>query len=337
MGTMRFSEAIDATLTQAMAVDDRIIVFGEDVQMLRADLFARFGKQRVLNTPISESAFVGAAVGASMAGLRPVVEVMMIDFIAVAFDAVLNHMAKLEVLSGGKWRCPLVVRAACGAGYGDGGQHGQALWGALAAIPGLTVVVPSTPADAAGLFRSALGHDGPVIFLEHKLLSESWLDFLGRGNRDTVTFDVPPAGTEGEVRPDVTVELGRAAVRREGEDVTLASLGVGVHRALAAAELLAEQDVRCEVVDLRSVRPLDRATVTTSVKKTGALVVVDEDYRDFGLSGELAATILEAGFFAGFSRVCVDDTLHFARSREDATLPNVERIIAAVQSIRERA
>ncbi len=148
---MSFADAIEDALAHTMAGDKRIIILGEDVQMIRVNLFTRFGKERVLAAPISESAFVGAAVSAAMAGLRPVVEVMLVDFIGVAMDALLNHAAKLEVFSGGKWNAPLVVRAACGGGYGDGGQHEQSLWGLLAHIPGLAVVVPSTPADAGGV------------------------------------------------------------------------------------------------------------------------------------------------------------------------------------------
>ncbi len=178
---MRFSEAVDDALAQAMAADDRIVVFGEDVPLLRRDLLVRFGPERVRGTPISESAFVGAAVTAAMAGLRPVAEVYMADFLGVAMDALLNHAAKVRAFSGGGWSAPLVVRVACGGGYGDGGQHEQALWGWLSHIPGLTVVVPSTPGDAGGLMLAALRHDDPVVFMEHKLLSQTWLEFLGSG------------------------------------------------------------------------------------------------------------------------------------------------------------
>ena len=185
MRTMFFTQAIDDALAQAMAEDSRIILLGEDVPLLRNNLLVRFGPKRVRGTPISESAFLGAGVAASMAGLRPVVEIYMVDFLGVCMDALLNHAAKVEAFSGGKWTAPVVVRVPCGGGYGDGGQHEQSLWGWLAHIPGLTVVVPSTPADAGGLLLAALQHDGPVIFLEHKLLSETWLEFLGSGARRT--------------------------------------------------------------------------------------------------------------------------------------------------------
>ena len=334
VGELSLGQAVDRAIEDAMARDETIILIGQDAPMLRAPLFARFGADRVLAAPISESAFFGAAAGAAMAGLRPVVELYMVDFLAVAFDAVLNHMAKLEVFSGGTWAAPLVIRAPSGGGYGDGGQHGQSLWGSLASIPGLAVVVASTPADAYGLMTTALGHDGPVIFLEPKLLSEEWLEFLGRGGRETVTFDVPAEGAVGPV-PDSahSTPFGKAAVRRAGEDVTIVSVAVGVHRALEAAGLLQGGGISCEVIDLRSLRPLDVATVVESVTKTGRLLVVDEDYREFGLAGELAAVCLEAALSPRYARVCVEDTLPYARHLEDAALPNVDRIVEAATAL----
>jgi acetoin:2,6-dichlorophenolindophenol oxidoreductase subunit beta len=335
MTRMKYSQAIDAAVANAMARDSRVIVLGEDVHVLRAPLYARFGKDRVLAAPISEAAFVGAAVGAAMAGLRPIVELMLVDFVGSCFDAVLNEMAKVEAFSGGDWKVPLVVRASCGGGYGDGGQHEQALWGLFGAIPGVTVVVPSTPADAAGLMASAIASDGPVIFLEHKLLSESWLEFLGRGGRDTVTFDVPLDGVEGDVSDDATVPLGQAAIRRHGTHITIVSLAVGVHRAMTAAERLAKEGVDCEVIDLRTVRPIDRESVASSVARTRRLLVVDEDYRECGLSGEVAAIALEAGLAPRYQRVCLEGSLPFGRQMEDAALPNVERITAAARALLE--
>jgi pyruvate/2-oxoglutarate/acetoin dehydrogenase E1 component len=330
MRSMTFAEAIEDALAFAMAQDERIVILGEDVQMLRVNLFTRFGGDRVVAAPISESAFVGAATAAAMAGLRPVVEVMLVDFIGVAMDALLNHAAKVEAFSGGKWSAPMVVRAACGGGYGDGGQHEQSLWGWLAHIPGLTVVVPSTPADAGGLMLAAIQHEGPVIYLEHKLLADYWLDFLGAGGRSTVTYDVPTRGAEGPV-PDHwhPVPIGKAATPREGRDLTIAGVGVGVHRALEAADILAEQAFSAEVLDLRTVAPLDTQTLRASVAKTGRLLVVDEDYRDFGLSGELAARVLESGLPVKYGRVCTEQTIPFNRELEDRTLPNTDRIVEA--------
>ena len=334
MRTLSFADAIEDALAQAMAEDERIVIIGEDVQMIRLNLFSRFGKSRVLNTPISESAFLGAAVTAAMAGLRPVVEVMLVDFIGVAIDAVLNHAAKIEAFSGGKWNVPLVIRTACGGGYGDGGQHQQSLWGWLAHIPGVSVVVPSTPADAGGLLLTAIEEPGPVVFMEHKLLADYWLDFLGAGGRTNVTYDVPATGAMGSV-PDVwsPATLGRAAIRREGHDLTVASVGVGVHRALDAADLLQTQGHQVEVLDLRTVTPLDTNTLIRSVSKTGRLLVVDEDYREFGLSGELAACILEAGISVRYDRVCTAATIPYRRDLEDLTLPNVKRILDAATAL----
>jgi len=334
MKTMRFTEAIDDALGQAMAADPRIILWGEDLPLIRANLLVRFGPQRVRGAPISESAFVGAGVAAAMAGLRPVVEFYMVDFVGVAMDALLNHAAKVEYFSGGTWSVPLLVRAPCGGGYGDGGQHGQALWGWLAHLPGLTVVVPSTPADAGGLMLGALQQDGPVIFLEHKLLSEPWLEFLGSGGRRTVRYDIPSAGARGPV-PDhwEPLPLGKAVLRRPGGDVTLVSVGVGVHRALEAADRLKLDGISAGVLDLRSVAPLDKAALSHAAARTGRLIVVDEDYEGFGLSGEVAAAVLEAGLSVKFARVCTQTSIPYARHLEDQTLPNVGRICASVREL----
>ena len=336
MKTMYFTQAIDDALAQAMASDPRIIVFGEDVPLLRRNLLVRFGPKRVRGTPISESAFAGAGVAAAMAGLRPVVEVYMVDFLGVCMDALLNHAAKVEAFSGGKWQAPVVVRVPCGGGYGDGGQHEQALWGWLAHIPGLTVVVPSTPAEAGGLMLAALQHDAPVIFLEHKLLSESWIEFLGTGGRSTVGYDVPEEGRRGVVpRPWETVQIGKAVQKRPGADITIASLGVGVHRALEAARALEPEGISAGVLDLRTVSPLDKSSVCEAVAQTGRLLVVDEDYEGFGLSGELAAVLLEAGISCKYARVCTQTTIPYARQLEDQVLPNKERICDGVRALVE--
>jgi pyruvate dehydrogenase E1 component beta subunit len=333
MKTMSFADAIDEALAKAMAGDANIIILGEDVHTLRRNLFVRFGQERVLPTPISEGAFVSAAVAAAMAGLRPVVEVMMVDFIAVAVDALLNHAAKLNAFSGGNWNVPLVVRTACGGGYGDGGQHEQSLWGWLAHIPGLTVVVPSNPADAAGLMLAALEHHSPVIYLEHKLLSAYWLELLGAGGRETVQFDVPPHGARGPVpKPLIKVPIGKAAGLRQGNDMTIFSVGVGVHRSIEAAEELEKQGISAGVIDLRTISPLDRGTVCEAAAATGRMLCVDEDYENFGLSGELAAVVMEQGIPVTYARVCTKETIPYARHLEDRVLPNKERIIeAAVQ------
>jgi len=336
MRTMSFTQAADDALAQAMADDPRIVLFGEDVPTLRRDLLVRFGPRRVRGAPISESAFVGAGIAAAMSGLRPVVEVYMVDFLGVCTDALLNHAAKLETFSGGKWTAPVVVRAPCGGGYGDGGQHEQSLWGWLAHIPGLTVLVPSTPADAGGLMLAALQHDGPVVFLEHKLLSETWLEFLGSGARSTVKFDVPAEGTRGEVpKRWEPLPIGNAVRRRTGEDAVVASVGVGVHRAVEAAQILDAEGISTAVLDLRSVSPLDKAAVCEAVSETGRLVVVDEDYEGFGLSGELSAVVLEAGIPCTYARVCTQTTIPYARQMEQQVLPNTQRICASVRQLME--
>jgi pyruvate dehydrogenase E1 component beta subunit len=207
----------------------------------------------------------------------------------------------------------------------------------LASIPGLTVVAASTPADAYGLMAAALQHEGPVVFMEPKLLSEEWLEFLGRGGRTTVAFDIPEDGRYGDVPPPPhRVDLGTAEIRRRGGDVTVVSVAVGVHRALEAAGRLEGEGISCEVIDLRSLRPLDTDTVIESVRTTGHLLVVDEDYREFGLSGELAAICLEAGLSLRYGRVCVEETLPYARHLEHAALPNADRIVAAVTALVNR-
>jgi pyruvate dehydrogenase E1 component beta subunit len=333
---MSFSQAVDDALTQAMARDPRVVLFGEDIPLLRRNLLVRFGPRRVRGAPISESAFLGAGVAAAMAGLRPVVEIYMVDFLGVCIDALLNHAAKVEAFSGGSWTAPVVVRAPCGGGYGDGGQHEQSLWGWLAHIPGLAVLVPSTPADAGGLMLAALQHDGPVVFLEHKLLSETWLEFLGSGARRTVQYDVPAEGTKGAVpKKWKPLPIGEAVLRRVGRDMTIVSVGVGVHRALEAAQALETEGISAGVLDLRTVSPLDETAVCEAVAGTGRLLVVDEDYEGFGLSGELSAVVLEAGLSCQYARVCTQTTIPYARHLEDQVLPNRERICVSARQLME--
>ena len=334
MREMTYAQAIEDALAQAMAADDRVVIFGEDVHALRMNLYSRFGEHRVRQTPISESAFLGAAVGAAMAGLRPVAELIMIDFVAVAVDALVNHAAKIDAFSGYRWQVPMVVRAGCGGGYGDGGQHEQTLWGWLAHIPGLKVAVPSTPADAGGLLTSAIADDGPVVFLEHQLLNDDWLEYLGSGGRSTVSYDVPAEGRKGQV-PDrwEPLAFGEAAIRRTGADLTIVGVGVGIHRGAEAAELLSQEGISASVIDLRSIAPLDREAVVSDVSRTGRLLVIDEDYRDYGLTGELAATILEAGLTARYARVAVEETIPFDPAREQAVLPNAKRIAETARDL----
>ena len=277
MTKLTFEKAIESAIKQAMEKDPSILIMGEDVHTFRVNLFTQFGKERVIKTPISESAFVGAAVTAAMAGLRPIVEVMLVDFIAVAMDAIINHAAKIYEFSGKKWKVPMVIRTTCGGGYGDAGQHEQSLWGWLAHIPGIFVVVPSNPADAGRLMLSALESDQPVVFLEHKLLTDNMLEYMGRGGRSELFFDVPQAGKEGEVpKKWDALPIGKGKILREGTDITLISLGVSVHRCLEAAELLEKNNTSVEVIDLRWVSPLDVDTIMESVKKTRRMIVRGE-------------------------------------------------------------
>jgi len=334
MPRISYAQAIDLALERAMEKDPTVITFGEDVAMLRRNLFVRFGPRRVRNAPISEAAFLGAGVGAAMAGLRPVVEVMLVDFIAVALDALLNEACKVRAFSGGNWEVPLVVRAACGGGYGDGGQHEQCLWGLLSSIPGLKVVVPSNPADAAGLMLSAIECDDPVVFLEHKLLSDYWLDYLGGASRPGSSFDVPVEGAWGEVEdPPAPVPLGKGRVVRAGTDLSILSLGVSVHRALEAAAGLEREGFSAEVIDLRTVCPLDGDLVRESASRTGRVLVVDEDYIGYGLSGEIAALLCEAGVETRFARVCTEGVIPYSRRLEEEALPNADRIRRAATSL----
>ena len=336
MTIMKYGQAVDFAVAEAMAKDDRVVTWGEDVKLIHRDLLVRFGPERVRDTPISESAFLYAGIGAAMTGLRPVVEIMLIDFLPVAWSGIVNAASKFRDFSGGRWEIPLVVRAGCGGWYTDGGQHEQVLWGQLAAYPNINVVCPSTPADAAGLMLTAVETDEVVVFLEHQLLSEQWIDYLAGGSRSTVDFDhlIPADGAQGEVPlPLEQVPLGRAAVRREGSDVALISLGVGVHRCIEAAQVLGGSGIDASVLDLRSVSPLDRDAVVDQVRKTRRVVVVDEDYVRGGLSGEIAAVLLEADVAAAYARVAVEGTIPFAPHLEYAALPNVERIVTAAAGL----
>ena len=328
MTKMGFAQAIESVLAYAMVEDENIIIMGEDVHTLRINLFARFGKERIKRTPISEGAFVGAAVTAAMAGLRPIVEVMLVDFIGVTMDAILNQAAKIPFFSGNKWNVPLVIRTACGGGYGDAGQHEQSLWGWLAHIPGLSIVVPSNPADAGGLMLSSIYEDNPVIYFEHKMLADYWLDYMGSGGRTTVSFDVPEKGLEGEV-PDKwePIPLGKLNKIKGGNDITLISVGVGVHRSIEAANILEGKGISAEVLDLRCIAPLDIEGLKKSVSKTEAVLIVDEDYKNFGLSGEICAILLEEGLSFKYGRVCTENTIPYSRELEDQALPNTKRII----------
>lgn len=332
MTEIDLGRAIDSALEQAMAADDTILVIGEDVHMMRRGLFARFGSDRVKAAPISESAFLGAGVGAALGGLRPVVEIMFVDFLAVALHALSNEAALIDTLSGGRWKAPLLVRAACGGGYGDAGQHEQSLWGMISSIPGIAVVVPSTSADAAGLTLTALQYPGPVLLLEHKLLSSLWRESVAGSPRARAALKIPEEEPwdPGRIRP---VPFGEAKMVREGGDVLLVSVGRGVHLALEAAWALAGEAITAGVLDLRTTAPLDRSGLIGEASRVGAVVVVDEDYGPFGLSAEVAAVLAETGLRVPFARVAATGAIPYARHLEADVLPSVPSVVNAVRRL----
>lgn len=337
MTAIDLGAAIDLAIEEVMARDPRVIVIGEDVPMARRGLFTRFGPQRVRGTPISESAFLGAGVGAALGGLRPVVEIMFVDFLAVALHALSNEAALVETLSGGRWHAPILVRAACGGGYGDAGQHEQSLWGLLSSIPGIVVAVPSTPDDAAGLTLTALeGHDGPVLLLEHKLMSALWRDSVGGPAVVRAGLPVPDVEplTAGALAP---VAFGSAAMRRRGTDVLVVTVGMGVHHSVAAADSIAAEGVSVAVMDVRTTAPLDREAIHAAASAVRAVLVVDEDYGPFGLSAEVLATVAEAGIRVPCGRVAATGPIPYARDLEDQVLPGVETIAAAVRDLLSRS
>ncbi len=325
------AKAMVEGIAQEMERDPSVIVLGEDVGAYggifssTTGLLERFGADRILDTPISETAFIGLGTGAAVEGMRPIVELMFVDFFGVAMDQIYNHMAKIHYESGGNVSVPMVITTAVGGGYSDAAQHSQCLWGTFAHLPGMKVVVPSSPADAKGLMISAIRDDNPVIYMFHKgIMGLPWM------TKSTRALGVVP-------EEPYTIPIGKAAVVRTGTDVTVVTLSLSVHHCLDVADELAKEGIECEVVDLRSLVPLDRATILESVAKTGRLVVVDEDYQSFGLSGEIAALVAETDprlLQSAMKRVCVPDTpIPYARSLEQATLPTPTRIRAAIRDV----
>lgn len=323
------SKAMVEAIAQEMERDPSVFYMGEDVGAYggifssTTGLLDRFGPQRVIDTPISETAFIGLGIGAAVEGMRPVVELMFADFMGVCLDQIYNHMAKIHYESGGNVRVPMVLTTAVGGGYSDGAQHSQCLWGTFAHLPGMKVVVPSTPADAKGLMTSAIRDDNPVVYMFHKgVMGLAW---MAKNARST---DEVPEG-------DYEVPIGTARIAREGRDVTIVTLSLSVHHALDVAEDLAGEGVDAEVLDLRSLVPLDREAILASVAKTGRLVVVDEDYLSFGLSGEVVATVADHDptlLRVPVQRVAVPDVpIPYARPLEYAVLPRQDRIEAAVR------
>ena len=329
---LTIARAMAEALAQEMRGDERVFVMGEDIGALGGvygntrGLLDEFGAERVRDTPISETAFIGAAVGAAQDGMRPVVELMFVDFFGVCFDAMYNLMAKNIYFSGGSVKVPIVLMTSPGGGYSDAGQHSQCVYGTFAHLPGMKVVAPSNAYDAKGLMTAAIRDDSPVVFMYHKSLQGmGWL-----GTEPGATVHTP--------EESYTVEIGKAAVVRTGTDVTIVSLGIGVHQALKAADQLAANGVQAEVIDLRSLVPLDRDTIRASVAKTGRLIVVDEDYHSYGVSAEIIASVTEHDISvlkAPPRRVAYPDVpIPFARVMEQFCLPNPEKIVAAYEDIK---
>ncbi|AKO98505.1 Pyruvate/2-oxoglutarate dehydrogenase complex, dehydrogenase component, eukaryotic type [Marinovum algicola DG 898] len=324
---LTIARAMAEATAQEMRIDPNVFVMGEDIGPLGGvygntrGLIDEFGAERIRDTPISETAFIGAAVGAAMDGMRPVVELMFVDFFGVCFDAIYNLMAKNIYFSGGNVKVPMVLMTSTGGGYSDGGQHSQCVYGTFAHLPGMKVVAPSNAYDAKGLMTAAMRDDSPVVYMYHKgLQGMGWL-----GTEAGATVHVP--------EESYTVEIGKAKVVRQGKDVTIVSLGMGVHNALKAAKTLEAQGVSAEVVDLVSLVPLDRDTIRDSVAKTGRLIVVDEDYMSYGVSGEIIASVTEhniSALKAPPKRVAFPDVpIPFARVMEQHCLPNPDKIVAA--------
>ena len=326
--TMTYREALRLAMRQEMERDERVFVMGEEVGLfdgsykVTAGLLDEFGPDRVRDTPISEEGFLGAGVGAAMLGERPIVEVMTLNFLLVAMDQVVNHAAKIGAMFGGEVRCPLVIRTPNGAGNQLTAQHSQSFDGWFAGTPGLKVVAPATPADAKGLLKAAIRDDDPVLVIENLPI------YKEKG--------------EVEVDADLLTPIGRAAVAREGSDLTVVSHSFATVRALHVAEkLAAKHGVSVEVVDLRSLRPLDVETVAASVAKTNRALCVEEGWPSYGVSAEIAARIQHACFDdldAPVERVGMAEVpLPYAKELELAAMPNEDRIERAALQVLELA
>ena len=322
MPTMNFAQAINDALRIEMERDPNVYICGEDVGAfggcfgVTAGLTAQFGDKRVRDTPITESAIVGSAVGAAVGGLRPVAELMFVDFIGVALDQLYNQAAKMKYMFGGKAKIPMVLRASCGAGIGAAAQHSQCLESWFMHVPGLKLVMPSTPYDAKGLLIESIRDDNPVVFLEHKMLY----------------------GVEGEVPAgEYTIPLGQADIKRAGNDVTVVATAAMVHRAMEAAEKLAGEGIDMEIVDPRSLSPLDEETILESVRKTHRLVIVHEEVKFAGSGAEIAAMVAEKAFDyldAPILRVAAPFTpVPFSMVLEQEFIPSVDKIAAAVKTV----
>ncbi len=321
--TLSVREALRDAMAEEMRLDPEVFLIGEEVAEYQGaykvsqGLLEEFGERRVIDTPITEAGFTGISIGAAFAGLKPVVEFMTFNFAMQAIDQILNSAAKTNYMSGGQMRCPIVFRGANGAAARVGAQHSQCFASWYAHCPGLKVVAPYSAGDAKGMLKSAIRDPNPVVFLENEIL-------YGQ------TFEVPSD-------PDFTVPLGRAKIVRAGSDVTLAAFSIMVGHALAAAEALAAEGIDAEVIDLRSIRPLDTETLVASVKKTNRLVSVEEGWPFAGIGAELAATMMEQAFDyldAPVTRVAgVDVPMPYAANLEKLALPQTDAIVAAAKSV----
>jgi pyruvate/2-oxoglutarate/acetoin dehydrogenase E1 component len=322
MRKITYREAVIEALREEMKRDERVYLLGEDIGEFGGSykttqgLLQEFGKERVRNTPISEAAIVGCALGSALLGMRPVAELMYIDFSGIAMDQINNQLAKVKYMFGGKAKVPVVVRTQGGTGRSSAAQHAQSLEAWFVHIPGLKVVMPSTAYDCKGLLKAAIRDDNPVFFIEHKLLY-------------TTTSEIP--------EEDYVVPLGKADVKREGSDCTIVATSRMVHFALDAADRLAAEGIQCEVVDPRTLSPLDEETILTSVGKTNKLVIVVEAAPRCGFASEVAAVVAEKGFDlldAPIQRVTEMHTpIPFAPKLEQYVTPSVDKVMAAVKKV----
>lgn len=321
MTKMTYREAVRAGLREALQSDPRVFLMGEDVgkyggtYACSKGLLAEFGPERIRDTPLSESTFVGAGIGAALGGMRPIVEVMTVNFSLLALDQIVNNAATLRHMSGGQFSVPLVVRMATGAGRQVAAQHSHSFEGWYAHIPGITVLAPATVTDARGMLPAALKEPDPVFIFEHAYLYSM----------------------EGELEePPSPVNLTKAALRRAGRDISLITFGGGLWKALAAADELAKQGIEADVVDLRVLRPLDKETILTSVRKTHRAVVIDEAWRQGSFAAEIVAQIVEGAFYdldAPVARVCSAEVpIPYPKHLEDAALPSVAAIQRAARA-----
>ena len=319
-GEITYAQAIHDAMCEEMRRCSDVILLGEDIGVYRGafgvtqDMYQEF-PGRVLDTPISEAGFVGCAIGMAVEGMRPIVEIMFSDFISVCYDMILNQAPKMHFMFGGKVSVPLVIRTASGCGTGAAAQHSQSLEAMLCHIPGLKVVVPSTPYDAKGLLKTAIRDNNPVMFLEQKTLYR--------------TKGIVPSG-------DYTVPLGKADIKRIGTDCTIVTYGRMVQMSLKAAEILAREGISAEVIDLRTLLPMDKPAIIESVKKTKRLLIVHEAVKTGGLGGEIAASIAESEAFyyldAPIRRLAAEDVpVPFSAVLEKGVLPDEEKIAAAVR------